>query len=111
MSDIDVNHIKNSIAIIKKFVSDHDKIGITNPSDLQILFTKAHPEIYKKYATVVKTICRKDDLTILNKMIKSLEQVNKGKKTMKEVSNNLGEELADKYLYPKVGKKNDDKST
>ena len=44
-------------------------------------------------------------------MIKSLEQVNKGKKTMKEVSNNLGEELADKYLYPKVGKKNDDKST
>lgn len=109
MSDIDVNHIKESVTTIKKFVSDYEKLGITDPSDLQILFTKAYPEIYKKYATVVKTICRKDDLTFLDKMIKSLEQVNKGKKTMKQVSSNLGEELADKYLYPKVGK--NDKST
>lgn len=104
MSDIDVNHIKKSVTTIKKFVNDHEKIGINNPSDLQILFTKAHPEIYKKYATVVKTICRKDDLTFLDKMIESLEQVDKGKKTMKQVSSNLGEQLADKYLYPKVGK-------
>ena len=42
-------------------------------------------------------------------MIESLEQVDKGKKTMKQVSSNLGEELADKYLYPKLGK--NDKST
>lgn len=109
MSDIDVNHIKQSIATIKKFVADHEKIGIKNPSDLQILFSKAHQSIYDKYATVVKTICRKDDLTFLDKMIQSLEQVDKGKKSMKEVSNNLGEELAGKYLYPKVGK--NDKST
>jgi hypothetical protein len=106
MSDIDVNLIKSSVATIKKFVEDHEKIGIKNPSDLQILFSKAHPEIYDNYATVVKTICRKDDLTFLNKMIESLEKVDKGKKTIKEVSNKLGEELADKYLYPKVGKNN-----
>ena len=42
-------------------------------------------------------------------MIASLEQVHKGKKTRKQVSDNLGEQLADKYLYPKVGK--NDKST
>ena len=63
MSEIDVNQIKSSVATIKKFVQDHERIGIKNPSDLQILFSKAYPEIYNKYTTVVKTICRKDDLT------------------------------------------------
>ena len=79
------------------------------PMSLKHYTIAAHPHIYDKYATVVKTICRKDDLTFLDKMIKSLEQVDNGKKSMKEVSSNLGEELADKYLYPKVGK--NDKST
>ena len=106
MSEIDVNHIKSSVATIKKFVQDYERIGIKNPSDLQILFSKAHPEIYNKYTTVVKTICRKDDLTFLDKMIESLEKVDKGNKTMKQVSSKLGEELADKYLYPKLGKDN-----
>ena len=39
-------------------------------------------------------------------MIESLEKVDKGNKTMKQVSTKLGEELADKYLYPKLGKDN-----
>ena len=78
-------------------------------SNRELLFKDFRPDIYDKYATIVKTICRGDDLTVLNKMIESLEKVDKGKSTLKKESKKLGNELADQYLHPKLKKEKKDK--
>ena len=48
-------------------------------------------------------------------MLEALQIVESGKKTMKQVEKKMGEELAEKYIYPKLGhpnklNKKDDKS-
>lgn len=107
MSDIDVKQIKADINVIKEFAASKNKI--TDGRKKELLFKDFRPDIYDKYATIVKTICRGDDLTVLNKMIASLEKVDKGKSTLKKESKKLGNELADQYVHPKVKKEKKDK--
>lgn len=107
MSDIDVKQIKADINVIKEFAAS--KSEITDSRKKELLFKDFRPDIYDKYATIVKTICRGDDLTVLNKMIESLEKVDKGKSTLKKESKKLGNELADQYLHPKLKKEKKDK--
>ncbi len=37
-------------------------------------------------------------------MLDLIEQVDKGERTMENVEYNLGQELANKFLYPKINK-------
>ena len=63
------------------------------------------PEFYESCPYLVKRLCRGQDMAMLDKMLKSLEKVEKGDATLAGTEAVLGEELAEQYLYPKLSKK------
>ena len=64
-------------------------------------------DFYESFPHLIKRLCREDnqDNTFLYKMLDSLEQVNAGEKSMANVELSLGNELANKFLYPALEKK------
>ena len=93
-----------NIPLIKKTVTEiNDKVielckECTDSFKNELIIMEAYPEFYDEHPFLVKKICKQDDLTILYKMLDSLELVNNGSDTISNVEHKLGEELANKYL-------------
>jgi len=65
-------------------------------------------DIYDDYPFIVKRLCREEnqDNSMLFKMLDMLDDVNKGNKSLSNVETTLGNELAEKFLYPVLKKDN-----
>ena len=61
-----------------------------------------YPEFYDNYPFLVKKLCKNQDITMLYTMLEKLNQIEKGNSTLENVERNLGEQLAEKYLYPNI---------
>lgn len=99
--------LRNKVNLIINKVSELRKLGITDSFELEMYFIDNMTEYYDLYPHLIKRLCReeKQDNAFLYKMIDNLEQVNKGQKSMASVELTLGNELANKYLYPILDKK------
>jgi hypothetical protein len=97
---IDITMIEN---IIKKYRNQN----MTDSFKLEMRFIDEMPELYEKYPSIVKRFCRSDNLdnSFLYKMLDELDKVNNGEQTMQSTELRLGEELAQKYVYPVIDKK------
>lgn len=86
-------------------------MGITDPFDLEMDFMNNLPEFYEKFPSIIKRLCREEnqDNTYLFKMISMLKQVEQGETSLGAVEASLGNELAEKYVYPVVNKLGGDK--
>lgn len=104
---IDIVEIKKNIECIKNSVNDGKKSGVTSSILLENKVFEDYPDIYEKYPWVVKHICKDKDEKYLNKMIDALEKVSKGETTVQKAGKEIGEELAEKYIYPQFGKPNE----
>lgn len=99
--------VKKVISIFKNFVRIKELDGDKTPKFLEDGIKEMMPDVYKKYPKLAKLICSKENTEMLDKMVKSLELIEKGK-NKKSVEKKLGEELAETYIYPliKNNKKN-----
>jgi hypothetical protein len=97
-------NIRTLVKELQDNISELRKNGITDDFDLEMKILDLMPEFYDNYPSLVKRLCRDEDQdnSYLYKMIDLLEDINNGKKTMENVEYNLGEELAQKFLYPVV---------
>jgi hypothetical protein len=102
--NFNIDQIKKDVELIKKCVAQGEKEGITSHILLENKVFEDHHDIYEKYPWIVKHISKKRDMKYLNKMIEALEKVSKGETTVQDAGKELGEELAEKYLYPQFGK-------
>ena len=100
----DIEKIKKDIDLIKKCVEEGEKNGITTDIMLENKVFDDHPDIYEKYPWLVKHITKKQNNEYLDKMLNALEKVSKGETTLMDAGKEIGEELAEEYLYPKLGK-------
>ena len=100
-----VNMIREHIVLISDYIKSMEAAGKTDVFNMEIELLEVFPEFYDQYPFLVKKLCKKDDITVLYKMLDNLEQVEKGDKTMATVEDNLGKELANQYLYPNMNKK------
>jgi hypothetical protein len=104
--EVNINEIKNNIQILEQHVKELKTQGITDSFDLEIKLIELMPEFYDLYPSIVKRFCRPDsdkqDNTYLFKMLGLIEQVKTGEKSLASVEMNLGEELAQKFVYPIV---------
>ena len=95
--------IKKNIMLLENKIKEIKKNGITDEFDIEMKVLSEMPELYDQYPSIVKRLCKNDtDNEYLYKMINLLEEVNKGNKTLESVEYNLGEELAEKFLYPVI---------
>ena len=69
------------------------------------------PEFYEEYPSIIKRLCReeKQDNSYLYKMIQLLKQVEQGNTSLGAVELTLGNELAEKFVYPVVNNLGGDK--
>jgi hypothetical protein len=102
--------IKKNIINLQIKLKELRSMNITEPFNLEMALLNYMPEFYDNYPSIVKRLCKEEiqDNTYLYKMIELLSDVEKGNKSLAAVEYNLGEELAQKFVYPLV-KKEDEK--
>ena len=89
--------IKNMINDIKNIISNLDRKGITNKEEY---FWNNHPDIMNKYPFLVSLLVTDNNPTMLDKMVKQLELIEKGKITKEQADTSIGKQLGDTYLEP-----------
>ena len=72
--------------------------------ELELDIIEKFPEFYQEYPFLVKKLVKGDNLDTLYKMLDNLDLVEKGDKSFHEVEKTLGDELANKYIYPNINK-------
>ena len=99
-----MDFIEENLQFLKKRLEDLRNLGIEDSFDLEMDIMNSMPEFYENFPSIVKRLCRdKDqDNTYLYKMIDLLKDVEKGDKNINEIEFLLGNELAEKYIYPVV---------
>jgi hypothetical protein len=100
----DVNSIKHMVQLIQKHICALELNGISKPFDYEMSIMETYPEFYQSNPFLVKKLCKKDDLSTLFKMFENLELVEQGSKSLASVELNLGQQLANQYLYPHLKK-------
>jgi hypothetical protein len=103
--------VRNKVNTIIQKVAELRKSGISDSFELEMYFIENMTEFYENYPHLIKRLCREEnqDNSFLYKMLDSLEQVNTGNKSMASVELSLGNELANKFLYPALEKENNKK--
>lgn len=96
-----LNLVKEKINQINKYIKSQ---GNKEVFQIELDIMDKYPEFYEKYPFLVKKLCKKDDVSMLYKMLESLESVEKGNKSIASVEYELGNDLAKKYINPVVDK-------
>jgi hypothetical protein len=111
----DGSPIRGTIKLIQEMMNS-DKCMLMEVED-KIKFTnfmrEAFPTFYEEYPFLFKKVIARGDLSMLEPMLKAIEDIYEGKRVDREAANEIGEQLAEKYLYPTFGKptpKPDEKS-
>ena len=105
--------IEQNLEIFKLRLDQLRLGGIDDPFDLEMDIMNTMPDFYENFPSIVKRLCREKDQdnTYLYKMISLLKDVEKGERSLSGVELTLGNELAEKFVYPVVNKLNNDKVT
>ena len=99
-----VNWIKENVFLIKNEIYKMKSEGKTDPFDYEMYILTNYEEFYQSHPFLVKKLCKCDDTSMLTKMLDQLNIVEAGDKYLSNVEYDLGEELANQYLYPVVNK-------
>ena len=104
-TSFNVTMIRNHVDMINNHIKKMELEGKSTPFEFELELLEVFPEFYDAHPSLVKKLCKRDDISYLYKMLDNLQQIEDGKKTLAGVEMNLGNELANKYLYPVVNKK------
>jgi len=89
--------LKKDVAEIKLNIDLIKAEGTTVPYHIELAFLERYPELYDKYPFLVKKICTGENLEMLNKMLNSIDKIEKGADKFEE-EKKIGEELGEKYI-------------
>lgn len=105
-SSKDGSPIRGTIKLIQEMMQT-DKCMLMEVED-KIKFInfmrESFPSFYEEYPFLFKKVIARQDLSMLEPMLKAIEDIYEGKRVDKEAANEIGEQLAEKYLYPTFGK-------
>ena len=104
-STFNILWVKENVKNISEKINNMELEGIKDPFDFEMAIMESHPEFYQHHPFLVKKLCKRDELSMLHKMLDQLEKVELGNRSLAGVELKLGEELANQYLYPVVNKK------
>lgn len=100
----DILAIKQKITEINEAINKIESEGKTDSFDWELEIMTQFPDFYQAHPFLVKKLCKRDDVSILYKMLDSLQQVENGDQSLAGVELNLGTELANKFVYPTLKK-------
>ncbi len=100
--------IKKYITEIKKFteLDEYKELKKRDRVQFEFALRDIFPEFSQEHPFLFRKIVMGDDLTFLYKMLDSINQINTGKISQVDAEKNLGQELADMYIYPALNSAN-----
>jgi len=104
-TSFDTSWIKENVKAISYKINQMEIEGTSDPFDFEMGIMESHPEFYQSHPFLVKRLCKRGDMSMLYKMLEQLNNVESGDKSLAGVELNLGEELANQYLYPVINNK------
>lgn len=95
--------------IIKIYeVMDTDEIKTVrkeNKAQYEIKMEELFPAFSFRYYAVFRKVISGEDITPLMRMFDEINNVKSGKKTIEQAEQQLGQNLAEQYIYPKLNRK------
>ena len=100
--------IRNYVTEIRKFTELEYYKDLKKIDKLQYEFSlrEVFPQFAEEHPFLFRKIAMGDDLTFLYKMLDSITMINNGELTQQQVEMNLGNELANLYVYPALNAAN-----
>ena len=99
------NQIRETVNLIQQVINTPIFVVLSNEdkSKYQDELRKLFPTFAEEYPSLFKKVILNQDLSMLDQMLKSIDDLNTGKNE-KDITTSIGESLAEKYLYPVLGK-------
>lgn len=94
---INIIEYKRDLNIILNYIKE---INLQDSFEIELNILEKFPDFYEKYPFIVKKISKNEDITMLYTMLDKIQQVQENNTSMTNVEKELGETLANKYLYP-----------
>jgi hypothetical protein len=104
-TDFKTSDIKTMVIKLKNRLLELKKEGIKEEFDLENKLADENPEFYDEYPFLVKKLISGGDISFLYKMLETLDNVQKGKRSFAGAELELGSKLAQDYLYPTIKNK------
>jgi hypothetical protein len=95
--------LKVKIAQIQEEIQNLVKENKTTV-EIEMILMESDSDFYERYPYLVKKLVKGGDLQFLDKMLDNIEKIEEGEQTQAATELKLGEELANKFLYPVVKK-------
>ena len=105
--------IKKYITEIRKFtdLDYYKELKLRDKVQYEFSLRDVFPEFASEHPFLFRKIVMGDDLSFLYKMLNSISQINNGSITQQQAEMNLGQELADMYVYPALNAANSNVNT
>lgn len=103
----DTEKIINKVAAIRLRLKDPEIVELEKKDKLahRLKLEKEFFDFFEKYPSLFKQVYQGGDLDMLAQMLCAIEKIKAKTISVKNAEKELGEQLAQKYLYDKVPKK------
>jgi hypothetical protein len=100
------NAIRETTILIQKMIDTEQckNLEKEDPDNYRKMLHNLFPSFAADYPSLFKQIIFRRDLSMLEMMLQKIEDLQAGTITEKEITTNIGETLAEKYIYPVFGK-------
>ena len=107
---MDLDEIKKNSQMIRKFceLEKFKRLKELDNKKYEDTLMSIFKSFYEKYPAIFRAVIRGHDLDILNMMIEMKKKINTGDIDKKKAEIYMGEQLAERFLYPVIGKDNID---
>jgi hypothetical protein len=108
MTDInqEIQSIRDTVEFLQQIVNTEKlkEMKKDNKKEYQNYLMQLFPTFYETYPTLFDNIIENKDLTFLEPMLEGIMKINENKGLKDSIEKDLGEKLAEKYLYPNIKK-------
>lgn len=103
---MDLDEIKKNSQLIRKFceLDKYKKLKEEDNKKYEDTLMGIFKSFYEKYPAIFRAVIRGHDLNILYMMIEMKKKINSGEVDRKKAEIYMGEQLAERFLYPVIGK-------
>jgi hypothetical protein len=102
----EIQSIRDTVNLLKQIINTYEfkEMKENNNKEYQNYLIQIFPTFYETYPTLFNNIIENKDLTFLESMLEGIIKINENKDLKDNIEKDLGEQLAEKYLYPNIKK-------
>ena len=104
--DQEIQSIRDTVNLLQKIINTYEfkEMKENNNKEYKNYLIQIFPTFYDTYPTLFNNIIENKDLSFLESMLDGIIKINKNNDLKANIEKDLGEKLAEKFLYPNIKK-------